>query len=92
MLCLAVVHHLALTNTVPLEEIVAFLARLRRSRSSSSSPHRDDVMASRLLARKRTGVFDAYDREHWERALAARFTVGATETIGTRTLYRCDPA
>ena len=49
-------------------------------------------MASRLLARKRTGVFDAYDREHWERALAARFTVGTTETIGTRTLYRCDPA
>ena len=76
-------------------------SRSRRSSPSSRDfaaplvvefPHRDDVMASRLLARKRTGVFDAYDREHWERALAARFTVAATETIGTRTLYRCDPA
>ncbi len=91
VLCLAVVHHLALTNTVPLEEIVAFL-RDFAAPLVVEFPHRDDVMASRLLARKRTGVFDAYDREHWERALAARFTVGATETIGTRTLYRCDPA
>ena len=47
--------------------------------------------AARLLGRKRAGVFDAYDRPVWERALATRFAVRSTETVGTRTLYRCDP-
>ena len=90
VLCLAVVHHLALSGTVPLEEIVAFLADFDAP-VVVEFPHHDDVMASRLLARKRTGVFDAYTREHWEQALSARFAVRASETIGTRTLYRCDP-
>jgi SAM-dependent methyltransferase len=92
VLCLAVVHHLALTNTVPLEEIVAFLGDFGAP-LVVEFPHRDDVMASRLLARKRTGVFDAYNQENWERALQSRFTVLVSETLpgGTRTLYSCDP-
>ena len=88
VLCLAVVHHLALTNTVPLDEIVAFLADFGAP-LVVEFPHDDDPMAARLLARKRAGVFDAYHRDNWERALAARFDVHATETLpgGTRTLY-----
>ena len=70
MFCLAVVHHLALTNTVPLDEIVGFLADFGAP-VVVEFPHRDDVMASRLLARKRDGVFDAYDRPHWETALTS---------------------
>ena len=54
VLCLAVVHHLALTNTVPLDEIVAFLADFGAP-LVVEFPHRDDVMAARLLARKRDG-------------------------------------
>ena len=92
VLCLAVVHHLALTNTVPLDEIVAFLADFGAP-LVVEFPHDDDPMAARLLARKRAGVFDAYHRANWERALATRFDVHATETLpaGTRTLYRCTP-
>ena len=92
VLCLAVVHHLALTNTVPLDEIVAFLADFGAP-LVVEFPHDDDPMAARLLARKRAGVFDAYHRDNWERALAARFDVHATETLpgGTRTLYRAAP-
>ena len=91
VLCLAVVHHLALTNTVPLDEIVGLPRRLRAP-LVVEFPHHDDVMASRLLARKRAGVFDAYNRENWERALQSRFTVLTSETLpgGTRTLYHCD--
>jgi SAM-dependent methyltransferase len=91
VLCLAVVHHLALTNTVPLDEIVAFLAEFGAP-LVVEFPHHDDVMASRLLARKRTGVFDAYNRDNWERALQSRFKVLTSETLpsGTRTLYRCE--
>jgi len=91
VLCLAVVHHLALTNTIPLDEIVAFLADFGAP-LVVEFPHHDDVMASRLLARKRTGVFDAYTRENWERALQSRFKLLTSETLpsGTRTLYHCE--
>ena len=91
-LCLAVVHHLALTNTVPLEEIVAFLADFGAP-LVVEFPHRDDVMAARLLARKRAGVFDAYDVPTFEQALNRRFVVDEQLTLpgGTRTLYRCHP-
>lgn len=91
-LCLAVVHHLALTNTVPLDEIVAFL-RDFDAPVVVEFPHRDDVMASRLLARKRTGLFDAYDVANWEQALGDRFHIRRQETLpsGTRTLYEGAP-
>jgi hypothetical protein len=93
VLCLAVVHHLALTTTVPLDEIVAFLADFGAP-VVVEFPHHDDVMASRLLARKQAGVFAAYHRDNWERALQSRFEVLTTETLpgGTRTLYHCDPS
>ncbi len=92
VLCLAVIHHLALTNTVPFDEIVAFLHDFGAS-LVVEMPHRDDAMAARLLGRKRSGVFDHYDRPQWEAALARRFTVleQATLPSGTRTLYRCQP-
>ncbi len=92
VLCLAVVHHLALTNTVPLDEVVAFLADFAAP-VVVEFPHRDDVMAARLLARKRSGLFDAYDLAPWEEALERRFTVTAKSTLpsGTRTLYRAEP-
>lgn len=92
VLCLAVVHHLALTNTVPLPEIVGFLRDFDAT-LVVEFPHRDDVMAKRLLARKRAGVFDGYDVPGWEAALAAPFDVRRQETLpsGTRTLYECTP-
>ncbi len=92
VLCLAVVHHLALTNTVPLDEIVTFLADLGAP-IVVEFPHRDDPMASRLLARKREGVFDAYDLPNWDKALERHFDVHDRITLpsGTRTLYRCTP-
>jgi hypothetical protein len=90
VLCLAVVHHLALTNNVPLDEIVAFLADFGAP-VVVEFPHRDDVMATRLLARKRSGLFDSYDIANWERSLEQRFTIAARLPLpsGTRTLYRC---
>ena len=63
VLCLAVIHHLALSGTVPFPEIVAFLHDFSAP-LVVEMPHRDDPMAARLLARKRAGVFDHYDRPH----------------------------
>jgi hypothetical protein len=90
VLCLAVVHHLALTYTVPFEEIVAFLAEFDAP-VVVELPHRDDPMVAGLLARKRRGLFDHYDRGPWEQALLQRFSVDRSEALRTRTLYRCTP-
>jgi hypothetical protein len=93
VLCLAVVHHLALTNNVPLDEVVAFLAGFGAA-LVVEFPHRDDPMTRRLLARKRSGLFDAYDTAHWERALEQRFVIERRAELpsATRTIYRCRPA
>jgi hypothetical protein len=90
VLCLAVVHHLALTNTVPLAMIVDLLADFGAP-VVVEFPHRDDPMAAGLPPRKRTGLFDHYDLPQWEEALEARFTVVEREPSpsGRRTLYRC---
>jgi hypothetical protein len=91
-LCLAVVHHLALTDNVPFDEIVLFLADFGAP-LVVEFPHRDDPMAARLLARKRRELFDHYDRPQWEAALSRRFVVEEQVALpsGTRTLYRCVP-
>jgi len=88
VLCLAVVHHLAITNTVPFDEIVDFLAEFGAA-LVVELPHPDDPMVRRLLARKRPGLFDHYDRDRWEASLDRRFTVDERQVLGTRTLYRC---
>jgi hypothetical protein len=92
VLCLAVVHHLALTNTVPFDQIVAYLADFGAP-LVVELPHRDDPMAARLLARKRTGLFDHYDLPQWEDALGERFVIDERRLLpsGRRTLYRCTP-
>ena len=79
-------------DDVPLDEVADFLADFAAP-LVVEFPHRDDEMAARLLARKRDGLFDAYDRPEWEAALGRRFTVERRETLpgGTRTLYACTP-
>jgi hypothetical protein len=92
VLCLAVVHHLALTDTVPFEGVVDLLADFGAP-LVVEFPHRDDPMAARLLSRKRAGLFDHYDQPQWEQALQSRFSVVEREVLpsGRRTLYRCTP-
>jgi hypothetical protein len=74
---------------VPLDEIVDLLADFAAP-VVVEFPHRDDVMTTRLLARKRAGLFDAYDVAQWEQALERRFTIAERRSLpsGTRTLYR----
>lgn len=92
VLCLAVIHHLALTNTVPFAGIVAML-RDYDAPVVVEMPHPDDPMASRLLGRKREGTFGHYDQAGWERELRRAFDIEEQVTLpsGKRTLYRCVP-
>lgn len=89
VLCLAVIHHMALSRAVPLDEIVTWLGELGGS-VVVEFPDRADPMVQILLAR--TGAHPEYSRETFERLLAKRFDVQRTEPVSdTRTLYVGDP-
>jgi SAM-dependent methyltransferase len=93
VLALALVHHLALTNGVPLPEVVDWLASFG-GEVVVELVDRGDPMAQRLLANKPDGTHDTYSLGAFEAALAARFTVAAREELpgGRRTLFHLLPA
>jgi hypothetical protein len=92
VLCLAVVHHLAITDNVPFDMVVDFLADFAAP-VVVEFPSREDPMAARLLARKRAGLFGHYDTAGWEAALSRRFDIGERTELpsGRRVLYRAVP-
>jgi len=92
-LCLAVVHHLAISRNVPLRELVDWFASLGGELVVEFvSP--EDPMAQRLLAAKRAGLHAGYSLERFEALLAERFRVERREELasGTRVLYHALPA
>jgi hypothetical protein len=91
-LALALVHHLAITNNVPLSEIVAWLAELG-SPLVVEFPMPGDPMVQRLLAGKREGAHGDYTREEFERRLAEAFVIDRQEDspTGHRVLYEAHP-
>ena len=91
-LCLAFLHHLAISGNVPLRDAVDWLRSLGGSLVVEFVT-RDDPMAKRLLARKREGLHADYDRDVFERLLDDAFDVERTEELagGTRVLYFARP-
>jgi SAM-dependent methyltransferase len=92
-LCLAVLHHVAISGNVPVPEFLTWLRGLDTA-LVVEFPTRDDPRAAALLARKRPGAHPDYDREPFERALAERFRIVRTEELasGSRILYHAVPA
>jgi hypothetical protein len=92
VLCLALVHHLAIGRNVPFVELVGWLRSLG-ARLVIEFADRDDPMVSRLLAAKREEVHEGYGRDEFERALGQGFEVERREQLasGTRTLYLAAP-
>ena len=88
VLCLALVHHLAIGRNVPFAELVAWLRGLG-ARLVIEFADRDDLMVSRLLAAKREEVHEGYGQE----AFGEGFEVERREQLGsgTRTLYLATP-
>jgi hypothetical protein len=93
VLCLALVHHLAIGRNVPFGELVSWLRGLG-PRVVVEFADRDDPMVTRLLAAKRTETHEGYGRDAFEAALAERFDVERREELGsgTRTLYLAHPS
>jgi hypothetical protein len=84
---LALVHHIAISNNVPLPRVAEFFADLCTSLIIEFVPKRDSQVR-RLLA-SRADIFPTYTEEGFEAAFSGRFTIAASEKIaGTeRTLY-----
>ena len=86
-LALALVHHLAIANNLPLQRIAEFFSRICGSLIIEFVP-KDDPQAKRLLA-CREDIFPHYSREGFEAAFAGYFTTLETAPIkGTgRAIY-----
>ena len=88
VLALALVHHLAIGNNVPLDSIAGFFARIGRRLVIEFVP-KSDSQVRRLLA-SRKDIFTTYRQDHFESAFRRYFELERTQPIaGTeRTLYQ----
>jgi ribosomal protein L11 methylase PrmA len=87
LLALALVHHLAIANNVPLPRIAEFFARLGPVLVIEFVP-KSDSQVERLL-RNRPDVFPEYTREGFERAFATYYDIAVPVSIpgSERVLY-----
>lgn len=87
VLALALVHHLALSNNVPLPRLAAMLAGLGRRLVVEFVPKSDSQVQKLLASRK--DVFPDYTTEGFERAFSEHFMVRRRERIvdSDRDLY-----
>jgi len=72
-LALALIHHLAISNNVPLPKLASWFARHCRRLIIEFVP-KDDSMVQRLLA-SRQDTFPDYDQAHFEEAFGDRFKI-----------------
>ncbi|MCE5327468.1 MAG: class I SAM-dependent methyltransferase [Planctomycetaceae bacterium] len=87
VLALALVHHLAISNNVPLRQVAQYFARLGRRLIIEFVP-KSDSQVQRLLA-SREDVFGDYTQEAFERDFGEFFVTTRREAIADtqRTLY-----
>lgn len=87
VMALALIHHLAISNNVPLRYIASFFAGLCRSLIIEFVPKSDSQV--QWLLRSRKDIFEQYDRIHFEQAFAAHFAIQQAQAIegSERVLY-----
>jgi ribosomal protein L11 methylase PrmA len=91
VLCLALVHHVALSANVPIEEFVGWLAAIGAD-VVIEFVSKEDAMSRRLL-RNKEDVFPDYTLPSFEDVLARHFSIARRHTLGggTRTLFYACP-
>jgi SAM-dependent methyltransferase len=91
VLCLALIHHLAITSNVPVADLVDWLAGIG-ARLIVEFPTPDDPMVKRLLLNK-DASYDDYCVSYFEGALASRFAIHERLVLAsvTRILYFASP-
>ena len=91
VLVLALVHHLVIGASIPLPEVMAWLASMRAAVIVEFVERRDAMVRALLDAKE--GRYDDYDRRAFERALSEAFETKARKVLssGTRILYYAEP-
>jgi len=86
-LALALIHHLAISNNVPLDRISNFFASLARHLVIEFVPKQDPKVVTLLASRP--DIFPHYDEEGFEGAFAERFEIVEKRRVegSARTLY-----
>ena len=86
-MALALVHHLAIANNVPLPRVAEAVARLGRTLVIEFVP-KSDSQVERLL-KNREDIFPNYSKEGFERAFRPHWTIEKQQRVGDsqRTLY-----
>lgn len=86
-MALALIHHLAISNNVPLLKVAAYLSELCEHLVIEFVPKADSQV--RRLLSVREDIFGEYDQLHFEMAFSAYFSIVRAESVeGTeRTLY-----
>jgi ribosomal protein L11 methylase PrmA len=87
VLALALVHHLAIANNIPLEELAEFLSHLSRWLVIEFVPKGDRQVGMLLAARD--DIFPNYSREGFEAAFIRFFAIRSTEFIPTTERILC---
>jgi ribosomal protein L11 methylase PrmA len=87
LMALALVHHLAIGNNLPLERVAAYLQRLGRRLIIEFVP-KSDSQVQRLLS-SRDDIFDHYDEAGFEAAFAPYFRTLRKQALAEsgRSLY-----
>lgn len=86
-LALALIHHLAISNNVPLEDVCAFFSGICHWLVIEFVP-KEDPQAQKLLT-SRPDIFTEYTQEHFEAVFQQRFRIHAKVALqdSPRTLY-----
>jgi len=79
VMALALIHHLAISNNVPLEKLADFFANLSDNLIIEFVP-KEDSQVKRLLS-TREDIFIDYHKEGFEKAFKKRFSIIASEPI-----------
>lgn len=87
VLALALIHHLAIGNNVPLPHVAAFLAKIGKHVIIEFVPKGDSKVNHLLASRK--DIFAYYDPEHFEAAMGEYFTLVTKKDVkgSKRSLY-----
>jgi hypothetical protein len=87
VLALALIHHLAISNNVPLNHIAAFISKICRYLIIEFVP-KNDSQVQRLL-RTREDIFPDYNQDHFEASFGDHFSILQHEKIADseRTLH-----
>lgn len=87
ILALALIHHLAISNNVPLDRIAEFFSKICNSLIIEFVPKQDSQVQKLLMNRK--DIFKEYDEVHFENAFNQYFTNEQKEAIkgSERILY-----